>query len=175
VIIAAVLAAAAPAVAAPDLRVRGTRLVDGPGAGHVVALRGVDRTGLEYACIQGWGFFESPRPDRIDSPAMIAAMKSWDINVVRVPINEDCWLGLHTAAGRGGAPYRRIVMRDVHALGAAHLYVILDLHWAAPGSVRATVQLPMADRDHGPAFWGSITRRTSADGCATRRSIRAGS
>jgi endoglucanase len=47
------------AAGAPNLRVLGTQLIDGPGAGHVVQLRGVNRSGLEYACIQGWGFFDS--------------------------------------------------------------------------------------------------------------------
>ncbi len=98
---------------------RGTRLVDGPGKGHVVQLRGVNRSGLEYACIQGWGFFDSPHPDRIDDPAMIAAMKSWDINAVRVPLNEDCWLGVNAPENRSGAVYRTIVARYVHALNAA--------------------------------------------------------
>ena len=111
---------AAAAAAAPNLRVRGNRLVDGPGAGTSSSCAGVNRSGLEYACIQGWGFFDSPHPDQIDDPAMIAAMKSWDINVVRVPLNEDCWLGVNTPAGRGGAPYRQIVERYVHALNAAH-------------------------------------------------------
>ncbi len=119
-VLALAAAASMPAVArAANLRVRGNRLVDGPGSGHVVQLRGVNRSGLEYACIQGWGFFDSPHPDQIDDPAMIAAMKSWDINVVRVPLNEDCWLGINTPPGRGGAPYRRIVERYVHALVAA--------------------------------------------------------
>jgi Cellulase (glycosyl hydrolase family 5) len=146
------------AASAPDLRVRGNELVDGPGRGHVVQLRGVNRSGLEYACIQGWGFFDSPHPDRVDDPAMIAAMLSWDIDVVRVPLNEDCWLGLGgtAATGRGGAPYRKIVTAYVRALNAAHLYVILDLHWAAPGQTKATQQLPMADADHAPAFWRSV-------------------
>jgi hypothetical protein len=155
---------AAPAGAA-DLRVRGNRLVDGPGAGHVVQLRGVNRSGLEYACIQGWGFFDSPHPDRIDDPAMIAAMKRWDIDAVRVPLNEDCWLGINMGAhpDLGGRPYRRIVARYVRALNAAHLYVILDLHWAAPGATRATGQVPMADGDHAPAFWRSVARTFRSD------------
>lgn len=155
------LLAAAPAGA--SLRVRGNELVDGPGRGHVVQLRGINRSGLEYACIQGWGFFDSPHPDRIDDPAMIAAMKSWDINVVRVPLNEDCWLGLRTRPGRGGRPYRQIVARYVRALNAAHLYVILDLHWVAPGHTRATGQLPMADADHAPAFWRSVAATFKSD------------
>jgi endoglucanase len=155
--------AAPPATATPDLRVRGNQLVDGPGAGHVVQPRGVNRSGTEYACIQGWGFFQSPRPGRIDDPQMIAAMKSWDIDIVRVPLNEDCWLGIHAPAGYGGAPYRQIIERYVHALNAAHLYVILDLHWAAPGGAKATGQIPMADADHAPAFWRSVATAFKGD------------
>jgi endoglucanase len=162
--LAAVLWLALPGVAGAGLRVRGHQLVDGPGGGHVVQLRGVNRSGLEYACIKGWGFFDSPHPDQIDDPAMITAMKSWDINVVRVPLNEDCWLGLHTAPGRGGRPYRQIVTRYVHALNAARLYVILDLHWVgAGGSGKATGQLPMADQAHAPAFWRSVARTFKSD------------
>jgi hypothetical protein len=149
---------AAAAHAAPALRVRGHELVDGPGAGHVVQLRGINRSGLEYACIHGWGFFESPHPARIDDPAMIAAMNSWDINVVRVPLNEDCWLGLATPPEFGGVAYQRIAQQYVRALNAAHLYVILDLHLAAPGSRRSTAIDPMPDGDHAPAFWRSVAR-----------------
>jgi aryl-phospho-beta-D-glucosidase BglC (GH1 family) len=128
-----------------------------------VVLHGVNRSGLEYACIQGYGFFDSPHPDQIDGPAMIAAMKSWAIDVVRVPLNEDCWLGAGAPPGRGGAPYRRIVARYVHALNAAGLYVILDLHWAAPGNMKATKQLLMADHDHAPAFWRSVASTFKRD------------
>jgi hypothetical protein len=157
------LASAAVAAAAPDLRVRGRQLVDGPGRGHAVQLRGVNRSGLEYACIQGWGFFDSPHPDQIDDASMIAAMKNWDINAVRVPLNEDCWLGINAPARFSGAAYRRIVRRYVAALGAAGMYVILDLHWAAPGHVAATDQIPMAERDHAPAFWRSVAGAFKSD------------
>jgi endoglucanase len=145
-----------PIAARADLRVRGSQLVDGPGAGHAVQIRGVNRSGLEYTCIQGHGFFDSPHPYRIDDPAMIAAMKRWDINAVRVPLNEDCWLGIHTAPGLGAAPYRRIVQRYVRALHRAGLYVILDLHVAAPGAMRSVNILRMPDADHAPSFWRSV-------------------
>lgn len=154
---------AGAALAAPSLRVWGNRLIDGPGRGHVVVLRGVNRSGLEYACIQGWGFFDSPRPSAIDTAAMIAAMKSWDTDVVRVPLNEDCWLGVNTPVGRGARPYRRIVAAYVRALHAAGLYVILDLHLAAPGRTPAKAQLPMADRSHAPAFWHSVAATFKSD------------
>src|SRR5205814_3102939 len=72
--VSALCALPALAAAAPNLRVRGSSLVDGSGNGHVVTLRGVNRSGLEYACIDGWGFFDSPHPNRIDDAGMIAAM-----------------------------------------------------------------------------------------------------
>jgi endoglucanase len=155
---ALVSATSSQAAAAANLRVRGNQLIDGSGVGHAVQLRGVNRAGLEYACIHGWGFFDSPHPDRIDDPSMIAAMKRWDINVVRVPLNEDCWLNVNTPLGRGGAPYRRIVERYVHALNSAGLYVILELHLAAPGRVKAEHLEWMPDRDHAPEFWNSLAR-----------------
>jgi hypothetical protein len=156
VLVALAVAPAGAFAAAPNLRVRGNVLVDGPGSGHVVQLRGVNRSGLEYACIQGWGFFDSPHPGRIDDPAMLAAMKSWDINAVRVPLNEDCWLGLGGPSHFTGAPYRRIVQRYVRALNKAHLYVVLDLHVAAPGSSKSQEIIRMPDADHAPAFWRSV-------------------
>jgi hypothetical protein len=41
----------------------------------------------------------------------------------------------------------------VQRLNNAGLYVILDLHWNAPGTNVANGQQVMADLDHGPAFW----------------------
>ena len=72
-----------------SISVSGNKLIDG--AGHTVQLRGVNRSSFEYACAQGWGYNEGP----LDSPS-ISAMKSWKINVVRIPLNEGCWLGLPT-------------------------------------------------------------------------------
>ena len=165
-ILAATLIATASASARADatgLRVSGHRLVFGPGAGRTVQLRGVDRSGTEYACIQGWGVFDSPTPDQIDSPAVIEAMLDWDIDVVRVPLNEDCWLGVNAPRRFSGPAYRQLIERYVHALNAAGLFVILDLHWAAPGAVPATSQLPMADADHTPTFWRSVARAFKPD------------
>ena len=70
------------------LRVKGNRLVDR--RGRVVQLRGVNRAGTEYACIQGWGIFDGPSDAR-----SVEAMASWRINSVRIPLNEDCWLGIN--------------------------------------------------------------------------------
>ncbi len=157
-VLAAGAALPAGALAGSRLRVRGNHLVFGAGRGRVVQLRGVDRSGTEYACIQGWGVFDGPTPMQPDSASMIRAMLSWDIDAVRVPLNEDCWLGVGVKAPYGGSAYRRSIERYVHRLSRAGLFVILDLHWAAPGHTPAAEQLPMADADHAPAFWRSVAR-----------------
>ena len=79
------LAGSGSAASGLAIKVQGSRLVDGDG--HTVRLLGVSRSSFEYACAQGWGMKQGP----IDRLA-IAAMKSWRINVVRMPVNEACWL-----------------------------------------------------------------------------------
>jgi endoglucanase len=76
------------------LRVSGNKLVDA--SNNVVHLRGVNRSGTEYACVQGWGIF-----DGLSNAASIEAMTNWHVNVVRVPLNEDCWLAISTASRPG--------------------------------------------------------------------------
>jgi endoglucanase len=139
------------------VHVDGNRLVDG--RGHPIRLLGVNRSGAEYGCIQGLGLFVGPTDRRA-----IAAMAAWRINAVRVPLNEDCWLGINGApAAYSGMNYRRALRDYVGRLHAAGLYVILDLHWNAPGSTPATAQQPMADLDHAPAFWSSVAREFATD------------
>ncbi len=131
-----------------SLKVQGNHLVNQNG--QTIRLLGVDRSGAEYMCVSNHQVFDGP-----SSPASVRAMASWHINAVRVPLNEDCWLGLNGVT-TGGAAYRNQIIRYVHTLEANGLYVILDLHWAAPGTNQATSQWPMADADHAPAFWSSM-------------------
>jgi len=132
------------------IRVEGNRLVDGNG--RSVRLLGVNRSSFEYACAQGWGMWVGPT-DR----TAIAAMKTWRINVVRLPLNEACWLGLRTVKPQYRAgPYRRAVLAYVRRLHDAGLYVIVDLHWNASGNQRALEQQRDADADHSSAFWRSV-------------------
>lgn len=145
-------------VAAPTLGVGGARLIDTATA-TPVRLAGVNRSGSEYACIQGWGFFDGP----VDDTA-IAAIAAWGTNVVRVPLNEDCWLGINGApAGYSGTNYRNAITALVTRLHAHGLAAVLDLHWAAPGTAKSTGQLLAPDASHASAFWTSVATTFKAD------------
>jgi endoglucanase len=138
------------------INVRENQLVNG--AGQTVRLFGVNRSGTEYACVSGppggFGIFSGP------SDAAIAGMASWHVNAVRVPLNEDCWLGINGVnPAHSGRNYQRAITAYVRALNAAGLLAILDLHWNAPGSSLSDGQQVMADADHAPAFWASVAAR----------------
>jgi len=139
------------------LRVAGNRLIDAQG--RATRLLGVSVSGTEYACISRLGIFAAPTTGKA-----IDAMMSWRINTVRIPLNEDCWLGINGAPARySGARYQAAIHGYVTRLNHAGLHVILDLHWNAAGTTMATGQQQMADLSHSPAFWSSVARTFSAD------------
>ena len=143
----------------PNLHVAGNRLVY---QGKPTRLLGVDHSGSEYACIEqgGYGIFEGP-----DADTMATAILAWGhVNTVRIPLNEDCWLGINgVSATYGGQAYRTAIVAYAAKLHAHGLFTILDLHWNAPGTFQATTQQPMVDADHGPAFWKSVATTFRSD------------
>jgi endoglucanase len=146
-----------PTAAMLSIAVVGNHLVDG--TGKPIRLLGVNRSGTEYACSQGWGVFDGPSDD-----ASIAAIASWKVNAVRVPLNEDCWLGINGVdPAYSGSNYRSAISAYVGRLHAHGLYGILDLHVNAPGTSVASDQQVMPDADHSPAFWSSVATAFRAD------------
>jgi len=130
--------------------VQGNQIVNG--VGQSLRLRGVNRAGTEYACIQNWGIFDGPA-----DLASVQAIASWKTNAVRVPLNEHCWLGRNGApAAYSGAVYQQAIQGYVTLLNSVGLVAILELHWSAPGTAKATGQQPMPDRDHSIAFWSQV-------------------
>lgn len=121
-------------------------------AGHRIVLHGVNRSGTEYACIQGFGIFDGP-----DDAASVAAIASWAVNLVRIPLNEDCWLGINgVSPSLGGRTYRRAIVHYVDLLHRYGMFAELSLIWAAPGTAQATYQDGAPDEDHSPAMWASL-------------------
>ena len=117
------------------VRVADNQLVDA--SGQPLVLHGVDRSGTEYACIQGWSIFDGP-----SDAASVQAIASWHVNVVRVPLNEDCWLGINgVQAAYAGANYIDAIRSYVALLNSKGIYAELSLIWGAPGSYKATYNL----------------------------------
>lgn len=152
------VATTSPTVATPipaplgadGLHVVGNQIVSAQG--KPVRLLGVDRSGLEYQCIHNFGMTDGPMDD-----AAVSVMASWRMTAVRVPLNEDCWLGINSAPAQySGLTYRTYVSDYINLLASHGIIAILDLHWNAPGTEQATNQEPMADADHAPAFWTSV-------------------
>lgn len=147
-----------------SLQVAGNQLIDAQG--KTVRLLGVNRSGQEFKCIQsgtpgslGWGLFDGPT-DLASAQAIVA----WHANTVRLPLNEDCWLGINGVNPQWGGPaYQEGIKNYVNTLHQAGLYVILDLHWNSPGTIPAAAQQPMPDADHAVDFWKSVATTFGSD------------
>jgi hypothetical protein len=149
-----------PAGTAPALHVSGNHIVNA--SGQTVRLLGVNRSGGEFACIQGNGMWDGPMDQ-----ASITAMRSWKVRVVRVPLNEECWLGNSDvpAGGASGATYQTNVRNYVNLLIANGINPIVEMHWnfgqytgpsAGCTDIKAICQKPMPDAQNAPSFWTSV-------------------
>jgi endoglucanase len=129
------------------------------GSGMVVQLHGADRSGTEFACLNG-NFFDGP-----GDQTGIDAMKTWNINAVRVPLNADCWLGINgVPTASAGSNYQNAITTWVNLITMNGMVAIVDLHWTAPGSNLANAQIPMADADHSPTFWSQVAKAFAGNG-----------
>ncbi len=118
----------------------------------VIRLVGVNRSGTQYTCMDGDGFSDGPIDD-----ASITTMKTWGINVVRVNMNEQCWLGINgVPAAYGGANYQKAIGEFVKRLHDHGMYAIIDMHHSNAGTKKATDTIVMADRDHANDYWKSV-------------------
>jgi endoglucanase len=149
-----------PSGPAPQLHVSGNKLVDS--SGNQVVLHGVNRSGTEYACVQGNGIFDGP-----NDQASITAMKSWGpVNAVRVPLNEACWNAeSYVNSAYSGTNYINAIKSYVSLLNSNGIVAILDLHWtdglytgnsSGCSSAQATCQKPMPDAAQAIPFWTSV-------------------
>jgi endoglucanase len=136
-----------------SVSIRGNHFVNG--SGQTIRLLGVDVPSTEYACEEGWGYASLTTSPRADA-ATAASIASWGADAVRVPLNEDCWLGINGEPAFGTqAGYQQAIEEWVEALNAHGLYAIVDLHWSAPGTEVADGQRPMPD-DNSVPFWKSV-------------------
>jgi len=103
--------------------------------------------------------------------ASITAMRTWKVRAVRVPLNEECWLGTSSvpAGGTKGAAYIAGVQAYVNLLVSNGITPILEMHWSSgvytgnsrgscpdPNSAVAACQKPMPDAALAPSFWTGV-------------------
>ncbi|MGW2718574.1 cellulase family glycosylhydrolase [Streptomyces sp. NPDC001492] len=151
---------------APALHVSGNKLVDADGRNR--RLLGVNRSGGEFMCVQGRGIWDGPVDD-----AALRAIADWKANTVRIPLNEECWLGLSTVKPEYAGAHYIAAVKDLVTMAEAHgLTPVLDLHWtygqytgnsAGCSDVHATCQKPMPDMQYTPSFWSSVASTFKAD------------
>ncbi|MGW7407758.1 cellulose binding domain-containing protein [Streptomyces sp. NPDC054833] len=154
---------------APALHVSGNKLVDADGKTR--RLLGVNRSGGEFMCVQGYGIWDGPVDD-----AAIKAIADWKANAVRIPLNEECWLGLSNIKPEyAGAHYINAVKDLVARVEAHGMTPVLELHWsygqytgnsAGCSDVHATCQKPMPGMRYSPSFWSSVASTFKGDPAA---------
>src|SRR5258708_1427766 len=103
------------------LHISGDKILNG--TNQQVQMHGVNRQSFEYSCLYSTTNFEGPADQ-----AEVNAMKSWNINTVRLVLNEDCWLGLHSLPVSGTARYQQDVANYVNLLTQNNLAVTINLH-----------------------------------------------
>jgi hypothetical protein len=130
-------------------------------SGTPVLLLGFDDSAAS-SCIQPGG---SVFVNGLTAAQQVQFVSAWRGNTARISLNEDCWLGINGApVAFSAATYQETIEAAVMDLHRAGYYVILDLHWNAPGQRLAKGQEVMADADHSPTFWSSVAGAFRSDG-----------
>jgi endoglucanase len=137
-----------------SIKVSGNHLEDGNG--NAIQLRGANAGNLEaqpFLAPLNWWREQGAEPN-------FSAMATlWGINVVRLPLGEQNWLGLCASTVSGGgtaANFQAVVKQAVADANAAGLYVILDLHFLGSPNSCPSGQQPMADTAYSPTFWSQV-------------------
>lgn len=128
---------------------------------------GINLMSGEYACVGtrddgdglGYGFFDHLSVG-VSHTELATTLKQWNVQTVRLPMNEHCWLG---GAEFGyirpefrGAAYRAEVTELMDALHAQGIRTWLEMHWSNERGSMAVGQTLLPDTDYAEAFWSSV-------------------
>jgi len=107
----------------PRLATFGNRIVIAA-TGQPILLRGVNRSGLEWAEPDEDGFCSSAGISRTEIEFIV---KSWSCNIIRLPLNQD-W-ALNGRGDHSSDDYLKDIDRVVRWASRAGAYALLDLQW----------------------------------------------
>ncbi len=153
----------------PGVHVVGNRLVNAHG--QTIELHGVDQSGSEYECSQGYGIFDNgtasaSASETAQEAADLVVMSLWRVNSVFIGLNEDCWLGINgIKAAYSGQNYINAIKSAVSSAERVGIYPVIGLYWGDPGSEvpngsdgNGGGQPAMPDNDHAPLFWEEVAQ-----------------
>lgn len=118
-------------------------------------------------CGSGGQVFDYQQPvggDAVNQPGagFVAAIKSWQINVIRLTTNEDCWLGINGLPGGGltATAYQTAIVNFVNLMNSNGIAVIITLQWTQPSTGIPSFNFdPMPDADHAGTYWTSVATK----------------
>jgi len=129
----------------PALATRGNRIVRRD-TGDPVRLRGVNRSGLEYANL-GAGITES----QIDQ-----IVREWGCNIIRLPFNQD-W-ALNGRADFTAEQYLQSIDQVIAWTSSLGAYTLLDLQW-----INTEVKIAPLPDFNSPRLWRTLAERYRSD------------
>lgn len=92
--------------------------------GEPVILRGVNRSGLEYAGPDEQGFLSGASFSRSEIEFIV---REWRCNIIRLPFNQD--FVLRGRLGHSGEEYQRAIDQVIYWASLFGAYTLLDLQW----------------------------------------------
>lgn len=107
----------------PELTTSGNRIVIAD-TGEPILLRGVNRSGLEYAGADEQGFLSGAAISRLEIEVIV---RKWRCNIIRLPFNQD--FVLRGRGGRSGEEYQRALDQVIYWASLFGAYTLLDLQW----------------------------------------------
>ena len=107
----------------PSLATDGNRIVIAA-TGQPILLRGVNRSGLEWAEPDEDGFCSAAGISRAEIEFIVT---SWNCNIIRLPLNQD-W-ALNGRRRHGAESYLKDIDRVVRWASRVGAYTLLDLQW----------------------------------------------
>ncbi len=105
------------------LTTSGNRIVSAA-TGEPILLRGVNRSGLEYAGPDEQGFLSGASLSRSEIEFVV---REWRCNILRLPFNQD--FVLRGRLGRSGEEYQQAIDQVIYWASLYGAYTLLDLQW----------------------------------------------
>ncbi len=128
--------------------------------GEPILLRGVNRSGLEYAGPDEGGFLSGAS---LSSSEIEFIVKEWRCNIIRLPFNQD--FVLRGRQGRSGEEYLAAIDQVIYWASLYGAYTLLDLQWLDAdrifgGNRNFVAPLPNIE---SLALWSTLARRYRND------------